>query len=508
MATVQVSPAERRNLAGSFLLLLAISVGIAGFLLVNLNRTGELPENWWRQIGIFVAMAIVAWVVVRFAAPYADPVLLPVAVALTGIGISMIHRLDMSYAQLGYQTFGDRQSLFAVLAVGLASATLLILRDHRILRRYTYTFMVASLVLLAMPTIPGLGVEIFGSRVWVSILGFQFQPAEFAKITLAIFFAGYLVTNRDKLSVGGPKILGLRLPRLRDLGPILVVWLAAIAVLVLQQDLGTSLLLFGLFVAMLYVATNRVSWLIIGALLFVPAPFLAVELFPHVANRFNVWFHAMDPEIYEAGGGSYQVVQGLFGMANGGLLGTGWGRGYPHLVPLAQSDFILASLAEELGLVGIMAILMLYLILIERGLRAALGTRDGFGKLLASGLAFSFALQLFVVLGGLTRVIPLTGLTAPFVAQGGSSLLTSWIILALLLRISDDSRRPPKQLKPWTPPSTAKKDKGKVDDTAETEKVRSEDEDPDSGGTGSAVPSGDAEEAGSEDETSVIRGVS
>ena len=175
MATVQVSPAERRNLAGSFLLLLAISVGIAGFLLVNLNRTGELPENWWRQIGIFVAMAIVAWVVVRFAAPYADPVLLPVAVALTGIGISMIHRLDMSYAQLGYQTFGDRQSLFAVLAVGLASATLLILRDHRILRRYTYTFMVVSLVLLAMPTIPGLGVEIFGSRVWVSILGFQFQ---------------------------------------------------------------------------------------------------------------------------------------------------------------------------------------------------------------------------------------------------------------------------------------------------------------------------------------------
>ena len=181
-------------------------------------------------------------------------------------------------------------------------------------------------------------------------------------------------------------------------------------------------------------------------------------MFPHVANRFSVWLNAMDPAIYEAGGGSYQVVQGLFGMANGGLLGTGWGRGYPQLVPLAQSDFILASLAEELGLVGVMAILMLYLILIERGLRAALGTRDGFGKLLAAGLSFSFALQLFVVLGGITRLIPLTGLTAPFIAQGGSSLLTSWIIVALLLRISDDSRRPPKQLKPWSASRLAAKE--------------------------------------------------
>lgn len=531
MATVQVSPAQRRNITSSALLLLAVAVGVAGFLLANLNRTGEIPDHWWRQVGIFVAVAVVARIVVRFAAPYADPVLLPVAVVLTGLGLAMIYRLDMSYAQLGNQTFSDRQALFAVLAVGLATVTLLVLRDHRILRRYTYTFMVVSLVLLALPTIPGLGVEIFGSRVWVSIFGFQFQPAEFAKITLAIFFAGYLVTNRDKLSVGGPKILGLRLPRLRDLGPILVVWLAAIAVLVLQQDLGTSLLLFGLFVAMLYVATNRVSWLVIGALLFVPAPFLAVKLFPHVANRFNVWFHAMDPEIYEAGGGSYQVVQGLFGMANGGLLGTGWGRGYPQLVPLAQSDFILASLAEELGLVGIMAILMLYLILIERGLRAALGTRDGFGKLLASGLAFSFALQVFVVLGGLTRVIPLTGLTAPFIAQGGSSLLTSWIILALLLRISDDSRRPPKQLKPWTSPSEATEPGDgdeDVDSTAETEAVLIEEissdpaNEPVNGPVNSPAnetasnsvdvsmsdPTGDPAggSVGNEDETSVIRG--
>lgn len=450
MATVHVSPARRQNVTGLFLLVMAVSVGVSGFLLVNVNRTGAIPPGTARQISIFVAVAIVAQVVMRFAAPYADPVILPAAVALTGIGLSMIYRLDQSYEQLGYATYSDRQSIFAVIGVAAASAVLLLLRDHRLLRRYTYTFMVLSLVLLILPNIPGLGVEIFGSKVWVSIFGFQFQPAEFAKVTLTIFFAGYLVTNRDKLSIGGPKILGLRLPRLRDLGPLLVVWLASLAVLVLQQDLGTSLLLFGLFVAMLYVATNRISWLIIGTILFIPAPFIAIRFFPHVANRFSVWLHAMDPAIYEAGGGSYQVVQGLFGMATGGLLGTGWGRGYPQLVPLAQSDFILASLAEELGLVGITAILLIYLVLIERGLRAALGTRDGFGKLLASGLAFGIALQLFVVVGGITRVIPLTGLTAPFIAQGGSSLLTSWIIVALLLRISDDSRRPPKELKPWS----------------------------------------------------------
>ena len=248
------------------------------------------------------------------------------------------------------------------------------------------------------------------------------------------------------------------LPRLRDLGPILVVWLMGIAILVLQKDLGTSLLFFGMFVAMLYVATNRISWMAIGALLFVPAVFLAIKLFPHVQRRFVIWLNAMSPEVYGADGGSYQVVQGLFGMANGGLLGTGWGRGYPQLVPLADSDFILASLGEELGLVGMAAILLLYLILIERGFRAALGTRDGFGKLLAVGLAFSIGLQVFVVLGGITRVIPLTGLTAPFLAAGGSSMIASWITVALLLRISDAARRPAPKAKTWTDIASVQED--------------------------------------------------
>jgi len=255
------------------------------------------------------------------------------------------------------------------------------------------------------------------------------------------------VTNRDNLAIGGRKLLGMRLPRARDLGPIMVVWLIGIAILVLQRDLGTSLLFFGLFVAMLYVATNRVSWLVIGFTLFVPTVVIAVRSFGHVQTRFNIWLHALDSTVYNEG--SYQLVQGLFGQASGGLMGTGWGRGYPQLVPLANSDFILSSFAEELGLTGMAAILVLYLILIQRGLRAALTVRDGFGKLLATGLSFSLAIQLFVVLGGITRIIPLTGLTAPFLAAGGSSMVSSWITVALLIRVSDAARRPASTPAPW-----------------------------------------------------------
>lgn len=449
MATVQVSAGRPRAVTHLGLMMIAVAIGVSGLVLSSLNKTGAAPTNLGVMIALFVGIAVFAELVVRFAAPYADPVIMPLAVALTGLGLAMIYRLDLSYIQMDSATYASRQAVFAIVGVALAAAIVILLPNHRVLRKFTYTFMVISLILLALPMIPGVGVEIFGSRVWARIGGFQFQPAEFAKVTLAIFFAGYLVTNRDKLSVGGPKVLGLQLPRLRDLGPIVVVWLAGIAILIMQRDLGTSLLFFGMFIAMLYVATNRISWIIIGAALFLPAAFLAVKAFPHVQNRFHVWRNALDPAVYEAQGGSYQVVQGLFGMATGGLLGTGWGRGYPQLVPLAHSDFILSSLAEELGLVGMMAILLFYLLLIERGMRAALGSRDGFGKLLAAGLSFSFALQVFVVLGGITLLIPLTGLTAPFLAQGGSSLMSSWIIIGLLLRISDGARRPGPKPQPW-----------------------------------------------------------
>ena len=443
MATVSINPVRPRRVLELFLMLIALAVGISGYVLTTLNRTGEIPANLGLHIGILVALAIVAEVGVHFLAPYADPVILPIAVALTGMGLAMIYRIDLSLDALGMDTVGVRQLMFVGIAIVLAAVVLVLVRDHRVLRRYTYTFGLVSDVLLLLPMIPGLGKETYGARVWISLGPLSMQPGELVKITLAIFFAGYLVTNRDNLTIGGPKVLGLRLPRARDLGPILVVWLVGVAILVLQRDLGTSLLFFGLFVATLYVATNRVSWLVIGFTMFVPAIFIAIKTFSHVRARFDVWLNALEPDVYNAeAGGSYQLVQGLFGQASGGLMGTGWGRGYPQLVPLANSDFILSSFAEELGITGLAAILVLYLVLIERGLRAAIGVRDGFGKLLATGLSFSFAIQIFVVLGGITRLIPLTGLTAPFLAAGGSSMVSSWLAVALLIRVSDAARRP------------------------------------------------------------------
>lgn len=449
MATVTIAPARPRPLTEILLLVLGLAVGIGGYALTSINRTGALPANLLEHVGVLLGLAIIAEVGVRVLAPFSDPVILPIAVALTGLGLAMIYRLDQSYQALEQPTVGLRQMLFAGIAIAIAALVLVLLKDHRTLRRYTYTFGVLSLILLLLPMIPGLGYETYGARVWIRVAGASFQPGELVKITLAVFFAGYLVTNRDNLAIGGRKLLGMRLPRARDLGPILVVWLIGVAILVLQRDLGTSLLFFGLFVAMLYVATNRVSWLAIGFTMFAPAVLLAIRAFPHVANRFHVWIHALDADVYEKNGGSYQLVQSLFGQASGGLMGTGWGRGYPQLVPLANSDFILSSLAEELGLTGLLAILVLYLVLIERGFRAAISVRDGFGKLLAAGLSFSLAIQLFVVLGGITRLIPLTGLTAPFLAAGGSSMVSSWIAVAILIRVSDAARRPAASPSPW-----------------------------------------------------------
>lgn len=339
--------------------------------------------------------------------------------------------------------FANRQAMWTVLGVIAAAGVLIWLRDHRTLRRYTYVSMIAGLVLLMLPMLPVIGTEINGARIWITLGPMSFQPAELAKIFLAVFFAGYLVTNRDNLALAGPKVLGLQLPRVRDLGPILLAWAIGILVLVFQSDLGAALLFFALFVTMLYVATERLSWVIIGLGLFAGGAVVAATTFSHVQQRFDVWLDALSPELYNRSpGGSGQLVQGLFGMANGGLLGTGWGQGRPDLVPYAQSDFIIPALGEELGLTGLLALLCCYAIFAARGMRSAIGVRDGFGTLLAAGLTFGIAFQCFVVVGGVTRLIPLTGLAAPFLAQGGSSLVVSWLITALLLRISDAARRP------------------------------------------------------------------
>ncbi|MFC7403938.1 FtsW/RodA/SpoVE family cell cycle protein [Georgenia alba] len=443
MAVVSQERPRTGRAAELGLLVIALAIAIGAYVQVSLVLTGELPANLATRAGGLAALAVVAHVLVRWKATYADPVILPIAVALNGIGLTMIYRIDLAAGEAGEAGDADRQLMWTVVGVAAAMATLWLLKDHRILRRYTYTAMLAGLALIALPLVPFLGATINGARIWVFIGPMSFQPGELAKIVLGVFFAGYLVNERDTLALAGPKVLGLQLPRIRDLGPILLAWAASIVILVGERDLGTSLLFFGLFVAMLYVATERLSWVLIGLSLFAGGAVLASQFFGHVQARLDAWLTPFDPAVLDRDpGGSGQLVSGLFGLASGGLTGTGWGQGYPTTVPYANSDFIIAVIGEELGLVGLLAVLILYLILAERGMRAAIGVRDGFGKLFASGMAFVFAFQVFVVVGGITRVIPVTGLTAPFLALGGSSLVANWIIVALLLRISDSARRP------------------------------------------------------------------
>jgi cell division protein FtsW (lipid II flippase) len=288
--------------------------------------------------------------------------------------------------------------------------------------------------MILLPLVPGIGRNINGSKIWIGLGPMSFQPGEVAKILLVIFFAGYLVQTRDALSLIGRRFMGIGLPRAKDLGPILIAWLASLGVMVFESDLGSSLLFFGIFVAMIYVATERRSWIAIGMILFCAGSYFAYLVIGHVHARVVLWLHPFSAAALAI---SDQLVKGLMGMAQGGLLGSGLGRGHPEFTYFAESDFIIPSFGEELGLFGLFALLLLYVLLVERGMRTALGVRDGFGKLLAVGLAFSFA-----VVGGVTRVIPLTGMTMPFLSYGGSSLLANWSLIAILLRISDQARRP------------------------------------------------------------------
>lgn len=439
-----IAPRTRRNVE-LLLLVLAFAVALGAYALVSIASGEGVPTDLGGVGGGLVLLTVALHMVIRLRAPYADPVILPIATAINGLGLVVIHDVDVARHRDFAEAAAPRQLIWTAISIVAAAAVLILVRDHRPLRRYTYTAMAAGLVLLLLPLVPGLGVSIQGARIWILLGPLSFQPGELAKLALAIFFAGYLVTARDSLSLVGRKALGLQLPRGRDLGPILVAWLASVGVLVFERDLGTSLLFFGLFVALLYVATERTSWIVIGLALFLGGSTFAWILFGHVKLRVAIWLHPFSSENVD---NAYQLIQGLYGMASGGLLGTGLGEGRPDLVPYSASDFIFATIGEELGLTGIFALLVLYALLVERGLRTAIGVRDGFGKLLAGGVAFSVALQVFVVIGGITRVIPLTGLTLPFLAYGGSSLLSNWMIVALLLRISDSARRPAPETEP------------------------------------------------------------
>jgi cell division protein FtsW (lipid II flippase) len=445
-ATIGIPVARpRRRGAELRLLLVALLVAAGARAAVDLGVEGHLePSLLWYVGGLGLELAI-AHLAVRRWAPYADPTMLPLCGILLAVGTAMIHRLDLGLqaADPGGDVSNDAtlQLIWAAIGIGLFVALLGLLRDHRTLSRYGYTAGLAGIVLLLLPSVlPASLSEINGERVWIRLGPLSLQPSEIAKLLLMVFFASFLVQRRPVLSLVTHRIGPLELPRVRDLGPVLVAWFASMLVLVRESDLGSALLFFGMFVAMLYIATERVSWLVIGIALFAGGSTIAYYAFAHVQERVQIWLHAFSGA--NPTHDSYQLVQGLFGFATGGVLGTGLGRGEPQIVPVARTDFIFASIGEELGLVGVMAVLVLYLILTSRGLRAAIGVRDSFGKLLAAGLSVSFALQVFVVVGGVMRVIPLTGLTLPFVSYGGSSVVANFVLVALLVRISDAGRRP------------------------------------------------------------------
>ena len=435
----------KRRSTELFLLVIAWILGLLGTLQVGWATGEGTPQRLWITAVVVGVLALTMHFVVRFTAPYADPLLLPVATLLTILGLVMIYRIDVAVARRSVLNNVDpptpdvysQLTWFTVAAI-LFIAVLVLLPDHRRLQRFTYTFGLLGLIHLVLPLAPGIGTTVNGATLWIRVGGFSFQPAEMAKIFLTIFFAGYLVFTRDSLALVRTKVLGVGLPRPRDLGPILIAWLVSLGVLVFQRDLGTSLLFFGLFVSMLYIATQRRSWVIIGGILFAAGATAAYFMFGHVRARVTVW---LDPWAYADNSG-YQIVQSIYGFANGGILGAGLGQGFPNLVPFANTDFIVAALGEELGVTGVFALLLLYAILIERGFRIAVSVRDSFGQLLAAGLSITLALQVFVIIGGVTGLIPLTGLTTPFLSYGGSSLIANWVIVALLLRISDRARRP------------------------------------------------------------------
>ena len=384
---------------------------------------------------------IVHWVLRKYAVK-ADGLMLPLAFLLNGLGIAMIYRLDLAELSAGgSDLFAQRQVWLSCFAMLIAAAVIRVIPNHLALRRFPFISGLAAVVLLLLPAAPVIGRTVNGATLWVGTDELSFQPGEIAKILLAIFFAGYLVSRQGSLAEIGSRVLGVKVPRAKDLGPILLFWFASLGVLIVQRDLGTSILYFGLFLVMVYTATGRGFYIGAGLVMMVTGALVASRFFDYVERRFEVWLDPFSSANYTAIGGSYQLVQGLFGMANGDVIGTGLGGGFPQLIPLAESDFIFAALGEELGLAGVFVILAVYLLLVYRGLRIANSHPDDFSKLLALGLAFVIGLQVFVVAGGVMGLLPLTGLTTPFLAAGGSSLLANWSIIALLLIISDSSLR-------------------------------------------------------------------
>ena len=412
----------------------------AGFAAIFVQRSDVLSNVSLTYGLIFLGLCFAAHLVIRFTLPHADPYMFPLVAVLACFGLVVVYRIDEDLARDQAQWFVIGLILFAV--------TIVALRDFRVMERYRYTIAFAGLALLLLPRVPGIGQQVNGAYLGVKLGPITFQPAEFGKIAIVIFLAAYLRDTREVMIQGSRRFLGVTIPPLKHFGPLLVVWGAAMLMLVFIRDLGSSLMYFGAFLALLYIATNRFSFVFVGLLLFAAGAWFFGTHIGHVHSRVETWLHPFKPGLIDQTGGSYQIVNGLFAQADGGLFGTGLGgslltlpNGGP-LIPAPQTDMIYAVIVNELGLVGACGLIGVYLLLAERGFKTATLARDSFSKLLAAGLTAVMALQVFVIVGGVTRVIPLTGVTLPFVSYGGSSILANFVLLALLLLISDQARRP------------------------------------------------------------------
>jgi cell division protein FtsW (lipid II flippase) len=428
-AAIDAPRTGRRSASGLGLLIIALVISIGTYATAGLGLKGRTPRDLIVYGIVFSAVAITGWLVIRWLAPRADPVLYPVAITLAGLGIAMLYRIMVAR---GESSVAEEQAVWLIVGIGALAATLWFIKDDRQLNAYTYTLGLAGVVLLLLPVVPGLGYEINGARLWAHLGPVSFQPAEFGKILIVIFLAAYLADKRELLASGVGRF---GLPRAKDLGPLVLAWGASLAVLFLERDMGASLLFFGVFVVMLWIASGRASYLWIGFVLFVVGAYIGYLTFSHVQDRVDFWLHALDPAKV-TGTGYFQLAQGWFAMATGGMVGTGLGQGSPTLIPYVGSDFIFAAFGEELGMIGAGSLLLLYLVLIARGLRVGMERSDAFGKLLATGLTTILALQTFAIVAGVTRLIPLTGVPLPLVSYGGSSRVATFIMLALLIRVS------------------------------------------------------------------------
>jgi cell division protein FtsW (lipid II flippase) len=423
----------------------------AGFAAIFIQSQGKLSSVSLTYGAAFLALCLATHIVIRRAAPYADPYLFPLAAVLASIGIVELYRISN---HPGVPNYAREQGQWMVVGLILFSATIIALRDGRYLQleNYRYLIAIAGVVSLLLPRFPGIGQQVNGAYLSIHLGSISFEPAEFGKIAIVIFLASYLRDNRQLLVTAGKRILWITLPPMKQFGPLLLVWGSAMGVLLITREIGTSLMFFGAFLALLYVATGRLSFPFIGLLLFAAGAYYLGTHVGHIYARVLDWEHPFDPTLYNPGkspyaGSSYQLAQALFSQADGGIVGTGFNQsilysGGTALVPIPQSDMIYAVITDETGLLGATGLLVVYLLFIARGLKIATLARDSFSKLLATGLAFVVAMQVFVIVGGVTDLIPLTGVTLPFVAYGGSSIVMNFVLLALLLLVSDRARRP------------------------------------------------------------------